>query len=74
MSEPYEIRFDAYPNLKIGRPAYHVIRGLNEAIAQWDAYAADSDCQTFDWQDRANKEDCWRDWWDADWIEPEADE
>jgi hypothetical protein len=43
-------------------------------ISQWNAYSIESDCELREWQDRANKEDCWRDWWDADWIEPEEEE
>ena len=43
---------------------------------QWDAYALETDCEPREWAERANREDCWRDWWKtgSEWIKPEGDE
>lgn len=37
------------------------------------AYEVESDCELQAHEDRANREDCWRDWWRADWIAPELE-
>jgi hypothetical protein len=70
MSDVYELRCAAYLHVKFTHPAWHGSIDLR----QWNAYSCETDGDTREWQDRANKEDCWRDWWDADWIDPEEDE
>jgi hypothetical protein len=67
MSESYEIRPVSYMTI------------MRMPVARHGSFSTDPGywCETdtpIDWEDRANKEDCWRDWWDADWIEPEEDE
>ncbi len=33
-------------------------------------YWCETDTELMDQDDRANREDCWRDWWDSPWVEP----
>jgi hypothetical protein len=44
-------------------------------LRQWHAYSVEGDCEPREHEDRANAEDCWRDWWKTGraWIQPEAD-
>jgi hypothetical protein len=57
--------------LDIG-PEWDAIR---RAVAHRMAYEVEGDCEPQEHEDRANREDCWRDWWKTgrDWIQPEAD-
>lgn len=48
---------------------------LKRALAHAEAYADFGiGCEMPEWEDRANREDCWREWWRADWIQPERGE
>lgn len=74
--EDYEFRpvsfmsFRAPPiRLDVG-PEWEALRA---ALARLEAYADFGiGCEMRDWEDRANKEDCWRDWWKTgkSWIRP----
>ncbi len=72
----YELRCVSYVHLVCRTPARinsgltaNEIGELLRAIRHTESYDdLGIGCEMRDWEDRANKEDCWRDWWKADWV------
>lgn len=67
----YEFRPVSYMSFACRMPAVHVIPewdALQREIEQLFAYGTWTDCEMLDWEDRANAEDCWCDWWKAPWV------
>jgi hypothetical protein len=71
----YEFRTVSYMHLRCQAP-HRIIspewdRAMRE-LAHLEAYADFGiGCDLPEWEDRANAEDCWREWWKADWVRPE---
>lgn len=80
MSDTYEMRTSSYCSFVFVRAAHHMPESWRIAqreLAHLEAYSAGwIDCELREWEDRANAEDCWRDWWKTGrgWIEPELDD
>ncbi len=72
MSDWFEVQVAAYLGVRFTHPAWHG----SVDLGQWNAYSSELDGDLREWDERANKQDCWRDWWKTgrDWIEPETDE
>lgn len=64
VAESYEFRPSVYTQLLFQKPAIHVIAGLR----QWTDYAVDGDCELREWEERANEDRSFVDWWDAAWV------
>lgn len=69
MSDAYELRPAAYLAIL---PSSVYCHGRVD-LRQWHAYSTELDGEPQEHEDRANADDCWRDWWETGraWIEPE---
>jgi hypothetical protein len=67
VSDTYEYRAAAFPFLSA--PGVYCHGRVD--LRQWHAYSTELDGELREHEDRANREDCWRDWWRASWIRPE---
>lgn len=75
-ADTYEFRAVAYLHLRCTTPA-RISSGLTadeigemlRALRHVESYADFGiGCEMPAWEDRANREDCYCDWWKADWV------
>ena len=69
MTDEYELRVVSYMSIVTGPPLRHFVFSTDPG------YWCETDTELMDQDDRANLEDCWRDWWKTgrSWIKPEPD-
>ncbi len=65
ISDEYEIRVAAYYGLVCNMPFKIGSCSIEPG------YDCETDCELREWDERANEDRSWVDWWEADWIEPE---